>query len=903
MTGGRPTGTVTFLFTDIEGSTERWQSAPTAMATALERHDELLRAAVADRGGHVFATGGDGFAVAFERAADALDAAVAAQAALAAEPWPADATLRVRMGLHTGEVVERDGDFFGPAVNVAARVMAAGHGGQTLASATTIELAGRRPGDPGLLDLGEHHLRGVTAPVRVVQVGTEAFPSLRTEDRAQSNLPVQLTELVGRVAEVTEVAALAHEHRLITLAGPGGIGKTRLAVEVAAGAEPDHADGVWFVDLAAVSDDDDVTAATVTALGAAGLAPGPDALVQHLATRQLLLVLDNCEHVIDGVVELSERVLTGCRDVRLLCTSRELLDLAGEVVHWVAPLPVPEAGATSAAARSSPAVQLFEERAKAVRPEFSVDADSVDDVVEICRRLDGVPLAVELAAARVASMSVADIKERLDHRFRLLSGGRRRQDRHRTLQAAVGWSYDLLEPEAQRTFRHLAVFPGSFDLIAAAAVVGGDDLDVADAVSRLAERSLVVHDPAAGRYRLLETLRQYGLDRLAEAGETEPAQARFATHFLTLARREAPRFMDDGFLAADRVLRAEFDNLRGAAEWCTHLARWDALASLVVELWQYLIEEAPGDALTWLRAALDADSFGDEQLQYDAQWAMASLSIVIGDLDGSVQWSTAARRFQEAHSQVTVSPWSWHADCLVAAYAGDYGLLDELGRQMQAAAAEQGLEYARHFARCQRLIGRPRDDPGFDTEVDDVVAVAAATGSPLWMAVSLTCIAGGLFGKDGSPAGCRAAVALYEANPTALDAGGFMRSVLAMSKGLALSVDRPLDAVLTAVEGARNSDRLGLDYQRSQCLSALTLGLARAGLVELAARMDAHLRAGGDHGLQPAAWVVDGIDELVGDARFDAGPALLDRRGLFALLDEAEQAALAAREKATDGPG
>ncbi len=374
------------------------------------------------------------------------------------------------MGVHTGEADLREGDYFGTAVNRAARVSAAAHGGQIVVSHVTEELVrDQLPDDVHLEDLGEHHLRDLARPERVFQVGgpglAREFPPLRTSARVPTNLPTPPTELIGRDVEVEAVAGELSGHRLVTITGVGGMGKTRLAVEVAASLAAEHPDGVWFVDLAPALDGGDVVRAVAAAMGATGAASSADALLGHLAERRTLLVLDNCEHVIDAVAQLAEAMLARAPEVRMLATSREPLDVAGESVKHLRPLALPDAteqGPSDAAHFA--AVRLFEERARSGRSDFVVDEDNVEDVVEICRRLDGVPLAIELAAARVGAMSTGDIRSRLGERFRLLAGSRRGHERHRTLLAAVEWSHDLLDAEEQRVFRSLSVFAGSFGL-------------------------------------------------------------------------------------------------------------------------------------------------------------------------------------------------------------------------------------------------------------------------------------------------------------------------------------------------------------------------------------------------------------------------------------------------------
>ncbi len=418
--------------------------------------------------------------------------------------------------------------------------MAVGHGGQVLVSATTASLLDaaveRR-------DLGEHRLRDLTAPQRVFQLGDREFAALRSMNAASSNLPTMLTELVGRGESIDELSRLVLAQRIVTLTGTGGVGKTRLSLAVAAAAASEFFDGVWFVELAPVADTAGVARATAAALGVAATV-GVDAtgLIEYLSGRRLVLVMDNCEHVLDAAADLVDAVVTAAPEVHVIVTSREPLGVDGEVVRRVRSLAVPDDDTDPAAVAASDAVRIFVERASAADGDFALDDSNRAAVVEICRKLDGIPLAMELAAARVRAMTPNQIAGRLDERFRLLSGARRAQERHRTLQAAVSWSYDLLSAEEQRVFRRLSVFPSSFDLAAAEAVVG--EPGALDEVLHLVDRSLVQHDPGTGRYRLLETLRQFGTDRAAEADEADAIRDRFIDHCCALVADVGPRYED-----------------------------------------------------------------------------------------------------------------------------------------------------------------------------------------------------------------------------------------------------------------------------------------------------------------------------------------------------------------------
>jgi class 3 adenylate cyclase len=478
-----PTGTVTFLFSDIEGSTRLWEEHPEAMRGALARHDALLTEAVIARGGTVVKTTGDGIHAVFPVAEDGVAAAVAGQRALGSEAWGDTGPIRVRMGLHTGVAEQRDGDYFGSVLNRAARLMSVAHGGQVVVSQLTERLVRDSLGpDLDLVDLGDHRLRDLAEPMHVFQVthpelGRD-FPPLRSLDVASGNLPVQISSFVGRERELQRLRGLVDSKRLLTLTGVGGVGKTRLALQAAVDAQSTFPGGAWLVELARTGDPAAVASVAATALGAPALpARGDvDVVCEHLGSTRSILVLDNCEHVLDAAADLVSAVLERCPNVVVIATSREPLDLEGEQVVPVRTLDT-----------GTDAVSLFAERAQSVDPEFVLVGEVVSAVEEICARLDGVPLAIELAAARVDTMAPADIAAHLDDRFRLLSSGRRRSvDRHQTLRATLEWSHQLLDGDEQTLLRRLGVFAGGFTGDAAREVCGDDR-----ALASLVRKSLV----------------------------------------------------------------------------------------------------------------------------------------------------------------------------------------------------------------------------------------------------------------------------------------------------------------------------------------------------------------------------------------------------------------------------
>lgn len=577
-----PSGTVTLLFTDIEGSTRHWEQQRAAMSGALRRHDELLRTAIEAYDGHVFKTMGDQFCATFSRASSAVAAATDAQRAIAREDWSAVGGLAVRMALHSGATDERDGDYFGPAVNRVARLLAVAHGGQVVASATTaLLLRGMMPEQTQLRDLGEHRLKDLIEPERVWQLLapglTESFPPLQSLDSLPNNLPRQITPLIGRDDVLAEVEPLVLEHPLVSLVGTGGIGKTRLALQVGADLLDGVGDGVWLVELATLSDAASVVNAIASTFGLRELGNRPmlDVLGHYLKYRRLLLILDNCEHLIEEVARVADAILRTAPQVRVLATSREPLRIAAERVYRVPTLAVPPDDALTADdALAYGAIAFFAERARAADAKFVLSDESAPIVAEICRRLDGIALAIELAAARVKMMAPRQLAQKLDERFRVLTGGNRTAlPRQQTMRALIGWSYDLLSEQEQKLFRFVSIFVGGWTLEAAEAVCTDetlDALDVIDLISSLAEKSLVVADVEqdSTRYRLLESTRAFGLEKLEQSGEREMLAHKHAQWAADLADLSYEARWTTGMTER---WRAEFDpeaeNARAAIDW------------------------------------------------------------------------------------------------------------------------------------------------------------------------------------------------------------------------------------------------------------------------------------------------------------------------------------------------
>ncbi|HZA78990.1 MAG TPA: BTAD domain-containing putative transcriptional regulator [Acidimicrobiales bacterium] len=558
----------TFLLTDIVDSVSLWERDPEAMSTAVARHDALVRDAVNGSGGELVRTKGEGdstFSV-FAHPEGALAAAAATMEKLAGEPWPPTTPLRVRIGVHTGDAEARDGDWYGQAVNRAARLRAVAKGGQTLVSGVTAGLvADRPPKGVGLLYRGRRALRGIERPEEVWElVGADDGRLAVVSSAAAGGLPVALTRFVGRATEVEQLVTLLGTERLITLTGPGGSGKSRLALELARNAAG-RGEDVWLAELAPLRDGDSVAHAVASAVG---VEPGPDPLHDLLARPEALaglLVLDNCEHLIDACAMIVRSLLAAAADLRVLATSREPLGVAGEREWPVGPLDVPGGSvADRAQLRGVESVELLLDRARAVRPGLGVRDEDVASVVDICHRLDGVPLAIELAAGRLRSLSFADLAARLGDQLGLLAGHRSAggDDRHRTLRMTFDWSYELLTDDQQRLAQRLSVFAGGFRLDAVEAVCGSE-FDVLDGIDELVAKSLVTFDGVTARYRLLEPLRQYLAERLDEVGATESAQRAHAAWVVDLAEAAARGFFADQAAWARR-LRADGPNIRAA---------------------------------------------------------------------------------------------------------------------------------------------------------------------------------------------------------------------------------------------------------------------------------------------------------------------------------------------------
>jgi predicted ATPase/class 3 adenylate cyclase len=627
-----PSGIVTFLFTDIEGSTSLWEKHPEAMKSALAKHDSILKSAVESNHGYVIKTTGDGVHAVFEKAADAANAAIGAQLSLkslildnsdvasiqagkSAQPYSTtNMQVKVRMGLHTGEAELRDGDYFGQTLNRAARIMSAGHGGQILVSDVTVQVAREYlPADVSLFDLGEHHLKGLLHAEKIYQVVApdlqKDFPPLNSIPTATNNLPAQLTSFIGREREMAEATKRLENARLLTLIGPGGTGKTRLSIQLGTEMLSHFRDGVWFIELAPLADPALIVQTVASVLGVRSQIGMPlmTIVLDYLRAKNLLLILDNCEHLVEASAALADEFLHNAPQVNIIASSREALGIAGEAVYRVPSLSLPnQVQASREAAMRFESVQLFVDRASATNPKFHLTDENASSVAQICSRLDGIPLALELAASRVSVFTTEQIAKRLDDRFKLLTGGSRTAlPRQQTLRALIDWSYDILSLDECKLLRRLSVFSGGWIFEAAEAMF--DDMDVLDLLPQLVNKSLATMDDEGKepRYRLLETIRQYARDKLLESGEAAEIRNRHLDYHVRLA--ESAELHLYGKMALNWVnrLEAEYDNLRAAIEWGldNNVMAVLRMAGALPNFWFRRGYES--ESLRWIREALE----------------------------------------------------------------------------------------------------------------------------------------------------------------------------------------------------------------------------------------------------------------------------------------------------------
>ena len=707
---GLPTGSVTFLFTDVEGSTALLQHLGDGRyAETLSEHHRILRTAFETAGGYEVDTQGDSFLIAFGDAGSAVAAAVAAQREINAHSWPEGAPIRVRMGLHTGDPTVAGPRYVGIDVHRAARIMAVGYGGQILLSQATQALITRDlPGGLLVRDLGEHRLKDLARPEHIFQVVVPDlpadFPPLKTLDILSNNLPVQLTTFVGREREIEYVKDALAQTRLLTLTGAGGSGKTRLAIQVAAELIEQFEKGVWLVELAPLADPALVVQAVATTFQVREAAGRSllDLLVDYLRAKPLLLVLDNCEHLVAACAHLAGALLRVCPDLKVLATSREALGVAGETTHRVPPLsrPDPRRIESLEQLRQFEAVQLFVERGTASRPQFALTEANARAVVEICHRLDGIPLAIELAAVRVKVLTVDQIATRLGDRFRLLTGGSRTGLlHHQTLRATIDWSHDLLPEEERTLLRRLSAFAGGFTLEAAEAVCGGDGVDeyaVLDLLTNLVDKSLVVAEGLNGdmRYLFLETIRQYGWEKLEASGETAAVRGRHFDWYLALAEQAEPELHGPEQRHWLDRLETEHDNLRAALGWAAsgagHAESRFRLAGALHRFWSMHGHLTEGRA--WLDDAIAEDGAASPA-RAKAIYGAGVLAYAQGDYARAETLFERSLSESRARDDTTAAARALNHLALVHRTRGDYARAARLLEESQALSRAAGQKW------------------------------------------------------------------------------------------------------------------------------------------------------------------------------------------------------------------
>jgi predicted ATPase/class 3 adenylate cyclase len=691
-----PSGTVTFLFTDIEGSTHLWEKHPEAMKTALARHDEILREKIKAHRGHIIKTTGDGVHAAFGTALDGVSAALNAQQAFLAAAWDEiePHQVKIRIGLHTGEAEARAGDYYGPTLNRAARLMSIGHGGQTLLSTTTADIVrDQLPTGASVRDLGEHRLKDLVRSEHVFQLThpdlPSDFPSLKSLDSYPNNLPIQLTSFIGRERELAEAKKRLAAARLLTLIGPGGTGKTRLSLQIGAELLPTFGDGVWLAELAPLADPSLIlqTIASVFGLREQLGMPLNELLIDFLRAKNLLLIIDNCEHLVESCAQLADQLLHICANLKIVASSREALGIAGETVYRVPSLSLPNPDqVTREALTQSESAQLFIERALAANRKFNLSDKNAASISQICRRLDGIPLALELAAARITVFSAEQIAARLDDRFRLLTGGSRTAlPRQQTLRALIDWSYDMLSEEERALMRRFSVFAGGWTFEAAESICSKQD--VLSLLAQLVNKSLVTVDDESSepRYRLLETVRQYARDKLLEMGESEEARNAhldYYIHFAEAAGAKLEQYQD-----MDLILRleAEHDNLRAALEWGLE-KNIEAVLRMVWNLCNF-----------WVRRGYEMEG---------RQWATAALKKAesLPSLEG-----------EAGHRQLTLRAYALEALAMISYGQGDNAHASQTSLQAAALARELGdnrlLGIALAFNAAGKMVVGDQTDP------------------------------------------------------------------------------------------------------------------------------------------------------------------------------------------------
>ena len=843
----RLSGTITFLFTDIEDSTALWELHPTLMPEALARHDGALRQAIESHGGHIFTTAGDGFGAAFASAPEAVAAAVDAQRSLGSASWPGEVAVRVRMGLHSGTATERNGNYFGGVVNRAARIAAIGRGGHILLSAATADLVADE--EWTMVDLGPHRLKGLERPERVVRLDVPGLPvvalALRSGRDRAGNVPHPATTLIGRQDELRRLVGMVGTHRLVSVTGTGGAGKTRIALAAAEAVGDQFPDGTWFVELGELQDAADVPSAVATTLALQPAAGTLDttATFAALADQHVLLLLDNCEHLIDGVIEFVTAMQSHCDRVTILATSREALGLGHEIRLNLPPLDVDGDGG------SSDATRLFCERAAAVLGSFQPSAADVAVIDEICRRLDGLPLAIELATARLSAMTVAELRAHLDHRLELLTRRRGVNARHQSLRATVAWSYDLLTDVEQSFFDELSVFGADFDADAARAVGGDTTVPSEDLLMSLVDKSLLTAErgPLGTRFRQLETVRQYGEARLQGRGGMPASMRRQLAHYVAWAESA-----DAGIKGPDEQqwhhgFAAEWPNVRNVFRWACTVDDGDAACRLISATLWWATTRLRLEAERWCELALGVPSAADHPLRPVVFAGMALFAHMRGDPDGDRR-SLECARAEERRLGAAASPWveaaalnQWSGGA--AAAMRDVAALRLRAEQASdpfwqlSAALGEATILASLIRRAQPL----HDERGDVARIREVVDEAEAFGQPSGVASALTSLGTALAMSEPDEARTLLEKALDACAPLEMEeTSALARDELA---SVYTQLGRPDDALMLARHAIPRYLRSGAWHEVWPALTHIVRALADAGRPRVAATVLGRLDA------------------------------------------------------------
>ena len=744
-----PVGTVTFLFTDIEGSTKLWEQYPQAMKHALAKHDAILRQAVETNRGQIIKTTGDGLHAVFETAAQAIAATLAAQQGLHAQTWEEihPQTVRVRMGLHSGEAELRSGDYYGGVLNRAARLMSVANGGQILVSQAAAELArDLLPPGASFTDLGEHRLKDLSRPEHIFQLCHPSlpgeFPALRTLDSFPNNLPIQLTSFIGREVEIAEIQGLLNHARLVTLTGSGGTGKTRLLQEVGAQLLADFPQGIWLVELAPLSDPAQVIPALAQVFGLQEVHSNPLAnlLVDFLRSKKLLLLLDNCEHLIETCAQLANDLLRQCAGLKILASSREALGIAGEAAYRIPSL------------ASEEAQRLFVERAHAANSRFSQTDTNASSISDICRRLDGIPLAIELAAARARLLSPDQIAARLDDRFRLLVGGSRTAlPRQQTLRALIDWSYDLLPEEEKLLLRTASVFAGGWTPEALEAVA--ENPDTLSLLEQLVNKSLVVTEEHGSEMRcsLLESIRQYAREKLFDSGvdKAKQVRSRHLDFFVGLSESSIPRLIGPEMIECLDELELEQDNLRAAVDWAIENDPLSALrmAQLLPSFWGRRLSATEG--YTWVRRAL---ARAEENIPSEARSALpylkakafallgeASMAFQLGDNRSAWTVVAASVDLSRKINDLETLAYALYLGSTICGFLGDIPTARAWSKELIALSRQFGLAYTlATVTGVDAFLAVMTGDPIPPGISEEILRVARASGNPWSLGMALT---------------------------------------------------------------------------------------------------------------------------------------------------------------------